>query len=135
MSAIRRLEIRAVHFAKCPELQTPLNSALVYLQDHVAEATAGVVQMRVLPPLELVVSGNTPGAAPWPIRLSQAVGAPLGVVLIRTENLTTSGPAGVGTGAVSITGQHVEAGTVFVDFISGLTLGSRYRMVFGIYDA
>lgn len=134
-SPIRRLQIRAANFKECPELQTPLNNALVVIQDQVAEATDGVVKLRVLPPTEVVVSSNTPGAGPWPLRLSQVAGAPLGAVLIRIENLTTAGTAGVGTGAVSITSQRVEAGTVFIDFVSGLTLNSRYRMVFGVYNA
>lgn len=132
---IQRLQIRQQHFAKCPELQTPLNDALVAIQDQLAAATEGVVRLYPLPPVEVVVTSNTPGAGPWPLRLSQVAGSPLGVALLRVENLTTAGTAGVGTVAVSITSQHVDAGTVFVDFVSGLTLNSRYRMVFGVYNA
>lgn len=132
---IQRLQIRAQHFAKCPELQTPVNDALVAIQDQVSAATDGVVQLRPLPPVEVTVTSNTPGAGPWPLRLTQVVGSPLGVALLRCENITTPGTAGVGTAAVSITSQRVDAGTVFVDFVSGLTLNSRYRMVFGVYNA
>lgn len=132
---IQRLQIRARHFVRAPELQTPLNDALVAIQDQVAVATDGVVQLRPLPPVEVTVTSNTPGTGPWPLRLTQAVGSPLGVVLLRCENLSTAGTAGVGTAAVSITSQRVDAGTVFVDFVSGLTLNSRYRMVFGVYNA
>lgn len=112
-----------------------INEALVYLQDQISEANDGVVQLRVLPPTDVVVDSNTPGTLPWPLRLTQVAGAPLGACLVRVENLTASGVAGVGTTAVAITSQHVEAGTVFIDFISGLTLGARYRFVFGVYNA
>lgn len=134
-SPIQRLQIRAANFADCPDLQVPLNSALIQLQDLISDATNGVVVLRILPPTEVVVSSNTPGTLPWPLRLSQVAGAPKGATLVRIENLTTAGSAGVPTSAVSITSQHVEAGAVLIDFISGLTLNSRYRMVFGVYNA
>lgn len=134
-SSIRRLQIRNAAFASCPELQTPLNDALVCLQDNLALATEGVVLLRLQPQaVDLYVDSNTPGSPPWPLRLAKTAGAPIGAVLLRVENLTDSGPSGVPTSAVGITTQRVEGGTVFVDFISGLTVGSRYRFRFGVYD-
>lgn len=132
--AIQRLQIRGQHFAKCPDLQTPLNDALIAIQDQVSAAVNGVVQLFPLAPVEVLVSSNTPGTEPWPLRLAQVAGSPLGVALLRVENLTTAGAAGVGTAAVAITSSHVDAGVVTVDFVSGLTLNSRYRMVFGVYQ-
>lgn len=132
---IRRLQIRAATWAD-PEMQVSLiNQALIYLQDQVSAMADGVIQLIRLPPVDVVVSSNTPGTLPWPLQLSQVAGAPIGATLMRVENLTTSGSVGVGTAGVSITSQHVEAGTVFIDFISGLTLSSRYRFVFGVYNA
>lgn len=112
-----------------------LNAAFADLQDQVSDAKDGVLRLMRLPPVDVVVSSNAPGTPPWPLRLAQVAGSPLGATLIRVENLTTPGSAGVGTAAVSITSQHVEAGTVFIDFVSGLTLSSRYRFVFGVYNA
>ena len=132
---IRRLQIRASTWATEDRSLGAVNEALAYLQDQVSEAVDGVVQLIPLRPVDVVVTSNTPGNLPWPLQLSQVAGAPLGATLMRVENLTTSGSAGVGTTAVSITSQHVEAGTVFIDFISGLTLNSRYRFVFGVYNA
>lgn len=134
-SDIRRLQIRAATAADPAKLLGAINEAFVYLQDQISEANDGVVQLYTLPPTDVVVSSNTPGTLPWPLRLTQVAGAPLGACIIRVENLTTPGAAGVGTTAVAITSQHVEAGTVFIDFISGLTLNSRYRFVFGVYNA
>lgn len=132
---IRRLQIRATTWADDEKVLAAVNEALLYLQDQVSDAVDGVVKLRRLPPVDVVVSSNTPGTLPWPLRLAQVAGAPVGATLFRVENLTTAGAPGVGTAAVSITSQHVEAGTVFIDFISGLTLGSRYRFVFGVYNA
>jgi hypothetical protein len=131
---IRRLQIRAATWGDPTKQMGALNEALIYLQDQVSGAVDGVVQLRPLPAVDLVISSNTPGTLPWPLRLSQVAGAPLGATLMRVENLTTPGAAGVGTTAVAITSQHVEAGAVLVDFISGLTLGARYRFVFGVYN-
>lgn len=135
MTAIKRLQIRAANFKSCPELQDALNQALADVQDDIAVRLDGVVQLHLLPAMDYVISSNSPGTPPWPIRLAQVAGAPIGASLIRLENLTTPGSTGVPTTSVSITSQHVEAGTVFVDFISGLTLNSSYRMVFGVYNA
>lgn len=134
-SPIQRLRIQESGFAESPSLQVPLNAALASLQDQVAAATQGVVKLFPLPAIDVRIDSNTPGTTPWPIRLSQVAGAPLGVTLLRIENLTTPGSNGVPTSAVSVTSFRAEAGTVFVDFVSGLTLNSRYRMVFGVYDA
>jgi hypothetical protein len=135
MSTIHRLQVRATSFVECPTLQVPLNSALITMQEWLSDATDGLLRLYPLPPVEVVVSSNSPGTLPWPLQLAQVAGAPLGATLIRIENLTTAGSAGVPTSAVSITSQHVEGGTVLIDFISGLTLNSRYRMVFGVYNA
>ena len=134
-SPIQRLQLRDTAFAEAPSLRAPLNSALAKLQDHVSDATVGVVQLRVLPQVDIVVFNNTPGNQPWPLRLSQVAGSPLGVTLMGVENLTTAGTAGIPTTAVSIVSWHVEGGAVFVDFITGLTLNSRYRFRFGVYNA
>lgn len=135
MNSIRRLQIRSDAFAKCPELRTPLNDALIQVQDVISQVVDGLVRLVVLPPADILVTSNTPGTAPWPLRLAQVVGSPLGVTILRVENLTTAGSTGVPTTAVTITSQRVDGQTVFVDFISGLTLSSRYRIVFGVYDA
>lgn len=130
-----RLTIRPEAFKEAPSLQGALVDVLFRMQDDLGAAVDGLVRLRVLEPLVLVVASNTPGTAPWPIRLAHVARAPLGVTLLRLENLTTQGAAGVPTSAVSITSQRVEGDTVFVDFVSGLTLSSRYRLRFGVYDA
>lgn len=134
-SPIQRLQIRAAHFEGAEKLQGPLNDALVAIQDQLSLAVDGVVKLRVLPPVDVTVASNTPGTAPWPLRLTQIAGAPLGIALLRIENLSTPDSSGVPTTAVSVTSSRVEAQTVLVDFVSGLTLNSRYRMVFGVYNA
>ena len=134
MTAIKRYQIRGDKFHKCPELQEPLNQALINIQNDVSAAVQGVVRLQAIPPVDVVVSSNSPGELPWPLRLANATGAPLGAALIRIENLTTAGVAGVGVAPVSITSQHIEGRTVLIDFISGLTLGNRYRVVFGVYN-
>jgi len=131
---IQRLQIRAANFVGCEGLQSPLNNALVILQDLVADATAKATQIAVVD-VDLLVTSNTPGTDPWPLRIAQAVGSTLGVVLLQVQNLTSPGVTGVGTAAVSITSQRSDGGTLFVDFISGLTLNSRYRIRFGVFNA
>jgi hypothetical protein len=129
-----RFQIRSENFEGAPKLREPLNAALSALQLQSAAAGAGLVRLCVLEPVDILVVSNTPGNAPWPLRLTQVARAPLGVLLLRLENLTTQGAAGVPTSAVAITSQRTEAQTVFVDFISGLTLNSRYRLRLGILD-
>jgi hypothetical protein len=129
-----RFQIRSENFEGAPKLQEPLNAALSALQLQSATAGEGLVKLRVLEPVDILVVSNTPGNAPWPLRLAQVARAPLGVLLLRVENLTTQGAAGVPTSAVAITSQRTEAQTVFVDFIAGLTLNSRYRLRLGILD-
>lgn len=130
-----RLTLRPEAFREAPSLQGALVDLLFRLQDDIVEATDGLVRLRVLEPLVVEVKSNTPGNAPWPLRLAQVARSPLGATLLTWENLTTQGAAGVSTTAVAITGQRVEAETVFVDFVSGLALSSRYRLRFGVYDA
>lgn len=136
MSAkIQRLQLRPQHFANCPELQTPLNSALVAMQDDISAAVDGVVLLRLqTQAVDVYVNSNAPGTQPWPLRLSNLAKAPLGAVILRVENLTNNGVAGVPTTAVGITTQKVDGGQVLIDFITGLTVGSRYRFHFGVYD-
>lgn len=131
---IQRFQIRQTHFKGCEDLQSPLNEALVRLQDQVATATAKATLMELVT-AEVLVSSNTPGTAPWPLRIAQVVGAPRGVLLLSVQNLTSPGVTGVGTAAVSITSQSSDGISMFVDFISGLTLNSRYRLVFGVLNA
>jgi hypothetical protein len=107
---------------------------LLSMQADLARAVSGFARMHVLPAVDVVVVSNTPGNSPWPLRLSQVAGSPIGVIICRIENLTTPGSTGVPTSAVAITSQRVEGGTVFVDFISGLTIGQTYRIVFGELD-
>lgn len=133
-SPIRRFQIRADKFKNAPELQSPLNDALARLQDSVSQAVDGVVKLSLLPPVDLLVTSNTPGIGCWPLRLAQVAGAPIGIALIRVENLTTAGSNGVPTGGVSVTSFRVDGETLLVDFVSGLTLNSRYRLVFGAYN-
>lgn len=130
-----RLTLRPEAFREARSLQGPLVDLLFRLQDDLVSATNGVVRLRVLKPLVVDVASNTPGNAPWPLRLAQVARSPLGATLLSVENLTTQGAAGVSTTAVSITSQRVEAETVFVDFVSGLALNSRYRLRFGVFDA
>jgi len=132
---LQRFRIGSQAYAECPSLEEPLSDALSGLQRTIAGLTEGLVRMKVLEPLVVDVKSNTPGNAPWPLRLCQVVSAPLGVLLLRVENLTTQGFAGVPTSAVSITSQRYEGETLFVDFVSGLTLSSRYRLRFGVLDA
>jgi hypothetical protein len=134
-SPIQRLQLRDAVFKEPTMLRAAINRALAELQDLVSDATVGVTQLRVLAPVEVVISSNTPGTLPWPLRLSQAAGSPAGIALMAIQNLTTAGSAGIPTTAVSVTSWHVEAGTVFADFVSGLTLNSRYRLTFGVYNA
>jgi hypothetical protein len=132
---IKRFQIRKDKFKDCPDLQEPLNQALVNIQDDLAAAVDGLVKLLVLPAVDLVVSSNTPGTSPWPLRLGPVAGSVMGIALLRVENLTTSGSNGVPTSAVSVTSMHVEGGQILVDFVSGLTLNARYRLRFGAYSA
>lgn len=131
---IQRFQIRSSSFEGCEALQLPLNEALVQLQDLVATATAKATQMELVT-ADLLVTSNTPGAGPWPLRIAKVTGAPRGVLLLSVQNLTSPGVTGVGTSAVTITSQSNDGSTVFVDFISGLTLNSRYRLLFGVINA
>lgn len=128
------LRIDSASFRGAPELEQPLSRALDALERDLAAAVVGAARLRLVPPVDVVVDSNTPGTLPWPLRLSQVARSPLGAILVRVENLTTPGSGGVSTQAVSITSQRVEGGTVFIDFVSGLTLASRYRLVFGVLD-
>ena len=134
-SPVRRLTIRSDKFKNAPELQVPLNDALIALQDQLSQAVDGVLKVTALPPVDLLVASNTPGTSPWPLRLAQVAGAPLGVSLVRVERLDSTGSTGVPTSAVSVTSFRVEAQTLLVDFVSGLTLNGRYRLVFGVWNA
>ena len=134
MSKSTRYRIQPDKFENCPGLEQPLMSVLLSIQDDIALSQQGVVKLRRLNPVDVYVSSNTPGTDPWPLRLTQVAGAPLGILLIRCENLTTPGSNGVPISAVSITSQRAEGGTLFVDFISGLTVGQKYRLVFGVLD-
>jgi len=135
VSANRRYRIQSDKFEGCPALEQPLMSVLASMQQDLATGVAGVARLRALPQVDLLVASNTPGTDPWPLRLTQLAGAPLGALLLAVENLTTPGSAGVPTSAVTITSQHVEAGTIFVDLITGLTIGQRYRLRLGVLDA
>jgi hypothetical protein len=132
---LARFRIGSQAYRECPSLEEPLSDALNGLQRTISTLTEGLVRMRVLAPLVVDVASNTPGTAPWPLRLAQVASSPVGVVILGAENLTTSGAAGVPTSAVSITSQRYEGETLFIDFISGLTLSSRYRFRFGVFDA
>lgn len=133
-SPVRRLTIRGDKFKNAPELKEPLNDALISIQDQLSQAVDGVLRLRLLPPVDLRVDSNTPGTAPWPLRLAQVSSAPVGIALLRVERLDSTGSTGVPTTPVSVTSFRVEAQTLLVDFVSGLTLNGRYRLVFGAYD-
>ena len=129
-----RYRISPDKFKDCPDLEQALMHVLLSMQTDLVRAVTGLSRMHVLPALDVVVSSNTPGTSPWPLRLSQVAGSPVGVLICRIENLSTPGSSGVPTAAVAITSQRVEGGTVFVDFVSGLTVGQTYRIVFGELD-
>ena len=132
---IDRVEINASNFKDCPDLRQPLNDALYQLQLQASQAGDGVVRLRLFPrAVDVHISGVTPGAAPWPLKLAQLAGSPLGAVILRVQNLTDPGPSGIPTDAVAITSQRVDGGAVIVEFISGLTVDNTYRFQFGIYD-
>lgn len=132
---LQRLRIGSQAYRECPSLEEPLSDALAGLQGTIADLTDGLVRMRLLQPLVVDVKSNTPGSDPWPIRLVQIVSAPVEVRLLNAENLTTQGAAGVPTSGVGVTAWRCEGQTLFVDFVSGLTLNSRYRLSFGVLDA
>jgi len=132
---LQRLRIGSQAYAECPSLEEPLSDALAGLQSTMADLTDGLVRMRLFEPRVVTVASNTPGTPPWPIRLGQIVSAPKEVRLLNTENLTTQGAAGVPTSGVGVTAWRCEGQTLFVDFVSGLTLNSQYRLWFGVLDA
>lgn len=135
MTASTRYRISPDKFKDCPDLEQSLMHIVLSIQQDIARLTNDVTRIHATNPLDLVVTANTPGSAPWPLRLPQVAASPIGAVIMRIENITTQGASGVPTSAVAITAQRVEANTVFIDFIAGLTIGQKYRLVFGVYDA
>jgi len=135
MTASTRYRISPDKFKDCPDLEQPLMHVVLSMQQDIARLAGDITRMHVTMPMDLVVTANTPGSAPWPLRLSQVTASPIGATIMRIENITTPGASGVPTSAVAITAQRVESNTVFIDFIAGLTVGQKYRLVFGVYDA
>lgn len=132
---LQRIRIGSQAYRECPSLEEPLSDALAGLQSTMADLTDGLVRMRLFEPRVVNVKSNTPGSDPWPIRLGQIVSAPKEVRVLNTENLTTQGASGVPTSGVGVTAWRCEGQTLFVDFVSGLTLNSTYRLWFGVLDA
>lgn len=114
-------------FKEAPSLRRPLNDALKEIQGGL---TSTPTQTYQTPPFQVVVSSNTPGNAPWPLRISQVPGAVFGVLLLRAENL--SNPGVVPTAAQSVTQWDADGSTVRVGFVSGLTLNNTYNLSFGL---
>lgn len=124
--------IPAKFFWQAPHLEKPLNEALDALDGRLRflDREAG---FEVVGPFDFEVTSNTPTAAPWPMRLAKVVGAPVGLVLVRAENMTTPGVGGVSTAlGISAPQWFVENGTIYVRFVSGLTLNATYRLTFGV---
>lgn len=119
-------------FFKKPEtIEEPLNRSLGDLDARVSLIEESA-RIEVTEPLDVIIGSNTPGNAPWPLRIGQQRGQPVGVVVVRADNLTTAGTAGVSTTAIAAPQWYCENGSVLVHFVSGLTLSSKYRLVFGV---
>ena len=125
---ISRITIRSDKFAGCEALQYPLNDALNKIYDYLATLDA-LAKVRVVTVPSFRVDSNDPTKQPWPIRLPQIdSGAAL---LLRAERIDHKESPSV---APAITHQRIANSTLFLDFISGLTVGGVYRLDIGVVD-
>jgi len=119
-------------FFRQPEtIEEPLNRSLGDFDGRIL-ALESSARIDVTQPLDVIIASNTPGNAPWPLRIGQQRGQPAGVIVLRADNLTTAGTAGVSTTAIAAPQWYCENGAVLVHFVSGLTLSAQYRLVFGV---
>lgn len=118
-------------FKGADALEDPLNRSLGGFAGRIAELE-GAVRIDATQPLDVIIASNTPGTAPWPLRIAQQRGTPVGVIVVRADNLTTPGTGGVSTTAIAAPQWYCENNTVLVQFVSGLTLSAKYRLAFGV---
>lgn len=126
-------QLRNECFKEAPSLQGPLNDLL---QEHGDQLELLRVGVSVSVPVSVDVfigPASTPATQPWPIRLGQVPASVVGVVLLRVENLTTPGTSGISTAAISLNGWRANGSTVYVDFVTGLALLSKYRLTFALF--
>lgn len=125
--------IAAREFSSLERLEKPLNDTLLGLALRLA-VLEELPRVDVIGPYDVVIDSNTPTAAPWPLRLSVPSGrAPVGVFLLKSDNLTTPDVGGISTAIGQAACQwNYDGSTLLISFVSGLTLTSRYRLTFGV---
>lgn len=127
-----RPQLRAQDFAGAPNLQGPLNDALMGLSLRL-DALETVAGLLVLPPVDIKTGGTvTPSVAPFPIRLGVPAGfTPVGLLLLRVEPLTGSPPSNIPSSSCFPWWRPTQADSLELLYVGGLSASTSYRLTLG----
>lgn len=117
-------------FATPTDLRGPLNEALNQIRQGLQEGADAPAGLLVIPGVEMQ-TGTTlaVGTLPFPFRLATPPGfTPVGLLLLALENLTATNDAS--TAANTLRWSVVDGG-LQLDFVTGLTVNTSYRLTLG----
>ena len=127
--------LRAADFGLVPGLQRPINDALKALSDRLAVLEVAGGRVIPLEPFAITTGGTTTiGNAPFPVRvtLPRVPGRGLvGVVVLRTENLTVRGVGGMTLSAHGVEWEPTADEQLVIQYISSLQITCSYVVTLG----